>query len=111
MFLQKGLNRHEAASMRLRPGIVVEAEALWGAEFKPKTDEMRQCVRNLQVSIEAFIRNQANNGDDFKADQELKKTVESEVMETKKKENPLTLKINAAIENIENEIRPIIKKY
>lgn len=88
----------------------LEAESLWGPEFKPKTDELRQCVRNLQVSIEAFIRNKANDGENFIADQEFKKTVEFEVMEIKKNENPLTLRINAAIEAIENEIRPILKK-
>jgi len=89
----------------------LEAEALWGPDFKPKTDELRQCVRNLQVSIEALIRNKANGGEDFRSDSSFRKTVESEVMEIKKKENPLTLKINDAIKSIENKIRPIIKKY
>lgn len=87
----------------------LEAEALWGPNFKPKTDELRQCARNLQVSIEAFIRNKANNGENFRADQEFRNEVELAVMEIKKKDNPLTLKVNAAIENIENEIRLIIK--
>lgn len=89
----------------------LEAEALWGANFKPKTDELRQCARNLQVSIESLISNKANDGESFRSDPDFKKTVEYEVMEIQKKENPLTLKIYGAIKNIENEIRPIIRKY
>ena len=88
----------------------LEAEALWGPEFKPKTDEMRQCVRNLQVSIEALITNYANDGEDFKSDHDFKKSVKNDVEEIRKDENPLTLKINAAIQAIENEIRPHIKR-
>ena len=88
----------------------LEAEALWGPEFKPKTDEMRQCVWSLKVSIEALISNYENDGEDFRSDESFKKSVKSEVEEINKKENPLTLKINAAIQAIENEIRPHIKR-
>jgi hypothetical protein len=84
---------------------------LWGAGFRLKTDELRKCTKILQVSIEALIRNKANAEQDFKSDSEYKKTVENEVMEIKKDQNPLTMKINNAIVNIENEIRPLIKKY
>ncbi|MBU1138814.1 MAG: hypothetical protein KKA76_07550 [Proteobacteria bacterium] len=88
----------------------LESEALWGSEFKPKTDEMRQCVRNLQVSIDALISNYANDGEDFRSDDAFKKRVKAEVQEINRKENPLSLKINAAIKAIENAIRPHIRK-
>ncbi len=86
----------------------LEAEALWGPEFKSKTDEMRQCVRNLEVSIDDLISNYANNREDFQSDSEFGETVKSKVQETKKQENPLTLKISDAVQEIENEIRPHI---
>ena len=89
----------------------LEAEALWGTDIKPKTDELRQCARNLQVSIEALISDKAGNGESFKSDPEFKEEVESVVMEIKKKDNPFTMKINNTIRDIENVIRPHIKKY
>jgi hypothetical protein len=88
----------------------LEAEALWGSGFKPKTDELRQCARNLQVAIEADISNKANGGEAFKNDQEFGKTIRAEVSATHDDKNPLTLKIGSAISGIEKEVRPQFKR-
>jgi hypothetical protein len=84
----------------------LEAEALWGTKFKPKTDELRQCARNLQVAIEADISNKANDGEDFKSDRDFGKTIRAQISASNDDKNPLTLKINSAIIDIEKEVRP-----
>jgi len=43
----------------------LEGEALWGKPMRDKTNEMKQCARNLQVSIDAFIHNKAEDGESF----------------------------------------------
>ena len=84
----------------------LEAEALWGTGVKSKTDELRQCARNLQVAIDAYISNKANDGDDFKSDPDFGKAIRAEIAATNDENNPLTLKISNAIKNIEEEVRP-----
>ena len=88
----------------------LEAEALWGSEFKPKTDALRQCARNLQVALEADISNKASSGEDFKCDPEFGKTIRSEIWATHDDKNSLTLNIGSAINEIETEIRPHFKR-
>lgn len=88
----------------------LEAEALWGSIFKPKTDELRQCARNLQVSLEAAISNKANDGESFRSDPDFEKTVNEDIWAIKDDTNPLTLKISEAINAIEQAIRPHFKR-
>ncbi len=88
----------------------LEGEALWGSQFKPKTDELRQCARNLQVAFEAKIRNEANGGENFKSDPDFGKTIEADIWATHDESNPLTLKISNAIQEIESEVRPHFKR-
>lgn len=87
----------------------IEAEALWGGSIKEKTIALRQCVRILQVDIEAVISDKYSGGEDFK-DREFAKQVKSSVFETKLKENELTGQINTAIEGLESEIRPHLSR-
>lgn len=88
----------------------LEAEALWGSEFKPKTDELRQCARNLQVALEADISNKASGGEDFRCDPEFGKTIKSKIWATHDDKNDLTLKISHAINEIEKNIRPHFRR-
>ena len=88
----------------------LESEALWGSEFKPKTDELRQCARNLQVALEADVSNKFNGGEHFKCDPDFAKTTKSEIWATHDDKNALTLKISAAITEIEKHVRPHFKR-
>ena len=87
-----------------------EAEALWGSGIKEKTDEFRQCARNLQVSFEADIQNRANDGQDYKSDREYGEIVRDAIWAIHDETNSLTLKIDSAISDIEKEIRPHSKR-
>lgn len=89
---------------------VLEAEALWGSEIKKKAYALRRCATDLRVSMESMVRNKASGGEDFKADKEYKKSVESEIWEYKEDENELSQKIATAVAEIETEVRPHLKR-
>lgn len=83
----------------------LEAEALWGSGIKEKSLSLRQAVRELQVSIDAVIEDKYSGGENFK-DREFGKKMRANISSAKSQENELSIKINEAIEGLENEIRP-----
>jgi len=83
----------------------LEAEALWGTQIREKTNELRQCTRNLHASIQAFIENEYSDGEHFK-DKAFRNKIRNDIYLMKEDKNPLSLKINTSIKTIENEIRP-----
>ena len=87
----------------------LEAEALWGKNSKEQTDKLHQCIRELQVSIDAVISDKYSGGEDFR-DLDFRREMRANVSEIKKNENPLTIKIKLAIENIETVIRPYLNR-
>ncbi|MEZ9422049.1 hypothetical protein [Vibrio lentus] len=88
----------------------LEGEALWGKPMRDKTNEMKQCARNLQVSIDAFIHNKAEDGESFKNDREFAKSVKSDVWAANDDKNKLTIQISNAVQALEEEIRPHLKR-
>jgi hypothetical protein len=88
----------------------LEAQALWGASFKSKTDELRQCARKLKTALDAYISNKANDGEDFKCDPKFSKEIKLKIWVTGN-DNPLTQEIDNAIQGIEKEVRPHFKRH
>ena len=89
----------------------LEAEALWGNEIRTRTDRLRQCVRELNVAIDAVISDKANGGEDFKADREFGKNIRSTVSASRNDQNnELSKKILSAIGAIEEHIRPHLRR-
>ena len=88
---------------------VLEAEALWGAAIKDKAKDLSYCVRTLQVDIEEFISDKFLEKYD-QNDREFMQKIKAVVFETKSEDNELTIKINAAIEGLESEIRPHLSR-
>jgi hypothetical protein len=88
----------------------LEAQALWGASFKSKTDELRQCARNLKSALDAYISDKANDGEDFKCDPKFSKETKLKIWVTGN-DNPLTQEIDNAIQSIEKEVRPHFKRH
>ncbi len=88
----------------------LEGEALWGNPMREKTNEMKQCVRNLQVSIDAFIHNKAADGESFKNDREFGKSIQSDVWAGNDDKNKLTIQITKAVQALEEGIRPHLKR-
>lgn len=89
----------------------LEAEALWAAGIRAKTDALRQCVRELNVGIDAVINDKVTGGENFKADKEFAKSMRSIVTAvTDDDKNELNQKIAKAIRGIEDEIRPHLRR-
>ena len=89
----------------------LESEAIWGASIRMKTDELRRATRKLNAAMEAFVDNKASGGESFKQDQDFRKKIHSEVFASPQDDkNALTVEINAAIQAIEDVIRPHLKR-
>src|SRR6266850_7233997 len=55
----------------------LEAEALWGSTIRTKTDALRTCVRELNLAMDAVIRDKASDGQDFKSNRDFGKEMRS----------------------------------
>ncbi len=89
----------------------LEAEALWGVTVRAKTDEMRQCVKEVNIAIDAVIRDKASSGEDFKCDREYGKQMRSIVAASRDDaQNELSQRIGKAINGIEEQIRPHLRR-
>lgn len=90
---------------------VLEAEALWGNDIRQKTDQLRQCARELQVAMEAVIEDKAQRGENFKADRDFGKQMRSTVSASRgDDDNDLNQKIKTAIDDIEQQVRPHLRR-
>ena len=89
---------------------VLEAEALWGSDIKLKTNELRQCARNLRVAMEAMVVNEASGKENFNSDKEFGEEIKSDVWAIKEDTNKLSRKIKSAVTEIEETVRPHIKR-
>ena len=89
----------------------LEAEALWGADIKSKTDNFRRCSTTLFVAIEAFIENEQSGGRIFESDKpfgiEMRKKVSAHGYDD---DNMLSKKIVETIGEIEDKIRPYLDR-
>lgn len=88
----------------------LEAEALWGNEIRERADQLRQCVRDLNASIQSFLDDKASGGQHFKADRDFGKKIRMQVSAMKENENELTKQITDSVGNIEDFIRPHLKR-
>jgi len=87
------------------------AEALWGKEIRTRTDQLRQCVRELNAAIDAVISDEAGGGEDFKRDSKFAKKMRSTVSASRDDEqNELSKKTATAIGAIEEQIRPHLRR-
>lgn len=89
----------------------LEAEALWGSAIRTKTDALRKCVRELDAAMDAVIRDKASDGQDFKSDRDFGKEMRSIVAASSDDDkNALNQNIGKAINGIEDELRPHLRR-
>ena len=88
----------------------LEAEALWGNEIRERADQLRQCVRDLNASIQAFLDDKASGGQHFEADRDFGKKIRMQVSAMKENKSELTKQITDSVGNIEDFIRPHLKR-
>ena len=90
---------------------VLEAEALWGSDIRIKADELRQCARELQVAMEAVVEDKVHRGENFKTDREFGKAMRGTAHASRGDDsNPLNKKIKAAVNAIEDTVRPHLRR-
>jgi hypothetical protein len=89
----------------------LEAEALWGAEIRTKTDHLRKCVKELNAAIDSDLRDKAAGGQEFGGDREFGRQIRSILAATADdEENELNQKIKKAIDGIEHVVRPHLRR-
>jgi hypothetical protein len=89
----------------------LEAEALWGSGVRAKTDALRKCLAELNAAIDADLRNKAADGQDFQSDREYGKDIRSTVAASADEEgNKFNQKLRQAIDGIEQELRPHLRR-
>ena len=86
----------------------LEAEVLWGQQIKEKSQELRQLVRNLQVAMEAVVRDKYSGGEDFK-DRDFGKSMRS-IVSSSTKGDEFGQNVLAAFADLESAIRPHLPK-
>lgn len=90
---------------------VLETEALWGSEIRAKADGLRRCAVKLQTAMQAFIDNKAHRSENFRADKEFAKEVESDLYDcNENKINSLGNEIKVAVTAIENVVKPHLRR-
>ncbi len=90
---------------------VLEAEALWGGDIRTKADELRRCAITLQTAMEAIVDDAAQGGESFKTNRDFGKEMRSAAHASRgKEENELSKKIKAAVNALEDQVRPHLRR-
>lgn len=90
---------------------VLEAEALWGKPIREATDSLRKVVREVNVAIDALIADAASGGEDFSSDREFGKKIRGIVSALPtNSENELNKKLAAAVQAIDDQLRPHLQR-
>lgn len=89
----------------------LEAEALWGSPVRDATNQLCKAVREVNVAIDAFISNAGAGGEDFSTDREFGKKMRSTVSALPSDAtNELNIKLAAAVQAIDNLLRPHLRR-
>jgi hypothetical protein len=89
----------------------LEAEALWGSAIRTKTDVIRSCVKELDMAIDAILRDKASGGGDFAGDKEYGEEMKQIAAGTSDDEkNELNQKIAKGIIGVEEELRRHLRR-
>ncbi len=87
----------------------LEAEALWGSEFRKSTVKLQKSIKEVYCAIEAYLQDKYSLGEDFRADREFGKKIRSTMFASPgAADNPLSKSITEAIDEIEKKVRPHI---
>lgn len=101
--VREALQEHETHAL--------EAEAIWGSGIRAKTDDLRQCARELQVATEAIVDDKAQRGENFATDKEFGKSMRATAHSSRGDEsNGLNRKIASAVGAIEDVVRPHLRR-
>jgi len=85
----------------------LEAEVFWGDDIRTATGALRDAVTKLRTAADAWIANEASEGEDFRSDDAFAKQIRAEVFASPAKaHDPLSKQIADAVVSIESHVRP-----
>ncbi|HCG6765717.1 hypothetical protein [Vibrio parahaemolyticus] len=87
---------------------LLEAEAIWGSEIKSLCFELRKCCQRLNRSMNTVVSDIASEHDKYKGYEHIPNKARDDVWSSN--DDELTANINAAVEAIEQYLRPHIKR-
>lgn len=91
----------------------LEAEVLWGKEIKRIAFQLKHCSSTLKNSMNAMVSNIANHNEHFNSNKEFAEKIQSNVWSgwsDSEEKDELSSQIITAVENIEKELRPHLKR-
>lgn len=89
----------------------LEAEVLWGADIRKKTDALRDCLNELNAATEALIENAASGGEDFSMDRNFGKQMRAIISASASdSENAFSQRLEAALHGIEAVMRDHLRR-
>jgi hypothetical protein len=90
----------------------LEAEALWGASVRKSAEALRQCVADLYGAVDGVVGDKQSGGEDFKkSDPQFGPSMRSTVHGNRNDDkNAFNQKLAAALQGIEKELRPHLKR-
>lgn len=88
----------------------LEAEALWGKEIRPRTNLFCECISELYIAIMMVIRDKASDGRNFEKDKDFAREMNSKLFALRDEQNEFSEKIKTATSEIENYIRPHLRR-
>jgi len=89
----------------------LEAEVLWGQGIRRATDRFRRCAQEVEVAMETVVRDKLEGGMTFKSDPGLGEEMKAAVStHSSDRENKITKDVQTAVDNIESQLRPFIRR-
>jgi hypothetical protein len=90
---------------------VLEAEALWGSKIKAKTSTIRSYAQELYAAMQADVDDKRSHSENFKHDSAFKEQVKRKVtFMPDDKTNKFSKMIKKVVEEIEDEMRPYLRR-
>ncbi|PKG38490.1 hypothetical protein [Psychromonas sp. Urea-02u-13] len=88
--------------------VLLEAEAIWGDKIKTKCTELRRCCLQMNRSMKKIVDDIASDGRKFEGYEHITEKARDDVWSMD--DDELSLKIQSAVKEIEDYLRPHIKR-
>lgn len=95
-----------SAAMHAFDAAALEAEALWGATARLRTEALRKCLPVLSSAMEALVDNVGGRGQSFRTDPEFGRKVRVEAHSKPDNTDELSKQIRNAVTGIEDLLKP-----
>lgn len=88
----------------------LEAEALWGDEIRTKAKVLRCCATDVYIAIDPVVSDKVSGGENFESDKKFGQEMNMRISAVKENENSLSKEIANSVANIEDFLRPRLKR-